>query len=287
MVFCLNPRHPLHLKPKTEEFLNLLLWSADQLLRPTFRNLTDSYESWAYRNGFLPQVAKLERQHLLERDPKAPADRLYRLTARGRLHALGGRDPEAQWARPWDGHWRLVLFDVPMGQNARRERLRRYLRSRAFGCLQGSVWITPDPVQGEREILAGGQVNVETLLLLEARPAAGESDAEIVDGAWDFAQINRRYARHLKVLARCPASELTDTGAARALRHWAAEEREAWLAAVRSDPLLPERLLPVEYLGRRAWEQRKAVLGRTGERLRTFAPWPMVHQSFVAGATKD
>jgi len=27
--------------------------------------------------------------------------------------------------------------------------------------------------------------------------AAGESDAEIVDGVWDFAQMNRRYARHL------------------------------------------------------------------------------------------
>ncbi len=127
------------MKPKTEELLNFLLWSADQLLRPTFRNLTDSYESWAYRNGLLPQVAKLERLQLLERDAQSPADRLYRLTEQGRLHALGGRDPEAQWARPWDGYWRLVLFGVPTGQNARRERLRRYLRSRAFGYLQGSV----------------------------------------------------------------------------------------------------------------------------------------------------
>jgi hypothetical protein len=38
---------------KTEEFLNLLLWSAEQLMRPTFRNLTDSYEAWAYRHGLL------------------------------------------------------------------------------------------------------------------------------------------------------------------------------------------------------------------------------------------
>jgi DNA-binding transcriptional regulator PaaX len=134
------------------------------------------------------------------------------------------------------------------------------------------VWITPDPVQGEREILAGGQVNVETLLLLEARPAAGESDAEIVDGAWDFAQINRRYARHLELLDRCPAGELADVGAAKVLRRWAADEREAWLAAVQSDPLLPERLLPAEYLGRRAWERRKTLLCRTGERLRIFVP---------------
>jgi len=260
------------MQPKTEELLNFLLWSADKLMRPNFRNLTDSYESWAYHNGLLPQIARLERHQLLERDPKSLADRLYRLTERGRLHALGGRDPQVQWSRHWDGRWRLVLFDVPSGQNARRERLRRYLRSRAFGCLQGSVWITPDAVHGEREILAGGQVNVESLLLLEARPAAGESDAEIVDGAWDFARINRLYSRHLEVLGRCPAGELADAGAAKSLRRWAADEREAWLAAVQADPLLPERLLPAEYLGCQAWERRKSVLKRAGERLRTFAP---------------
>lgn len=113
------------MQPKTEEFLNLLLWAGDMLARPTFRNLTDSYESWAYRNGLMRQVATLERKQYLERDTAAPDDRLYRLTAQGRLHVLGGREPETQWARPWDGQWRLVLFDVPTGQNAQRERLRR------------------------------------------------------------------------------------------------------------------------------------------------------------------
>jgi len=39
------------MQPRTEEFLNLLFWSAEKLMWPTFRNLTDSYESWAYRNG--------------------------------------------------------------------------------------------------------------------------------------------------------------------------------------------------------------------------------------------
>jgi hypothetical protein len=49
------------MQPKTEEFLNLLLWSADTLARPTFRNLTDSHESWTYRNGLMRQVATLEK----------------------------------------------------------------------------------------------------------------------------------------------------------------------------------------------------------------------------------
>lgn len=274
------------MQPKTWELLNFLLWSASTLLRPTFRNLTGSYESWAYRNGLLPQVAKLEKLELLERESNSRGDRLYRLTEKGRVQALGGRDPRVQWTRNWDGRWRLVLFDMPAGQNARRERLRRHLRSLAFGCLQGSVWITPDPVHLDRESLFGGKIGVEGLVVLEARPAAGESDEELVAGAWDFARINRRYARHLEVLERFPGGKLGDLRAARELRRWAADEREAWLAAVRCDPLLPERLLPPEYLGCRAWKRRAAVLARAGKHLHTFSSLQPNPQPFVAGATK-
>jgi len=57
------------------------------------------------------------------------------------------------------------------------------------------------------------------------RACAGESDAEIVAGAWDFERINRRYARHLRVLAERPGGALRN----------AAAEREAWLDAVTND----------------------------------------------------
>src|SRR6266536_3067902 len=148
-------------RPKSQAFLNFLLWSADKLARPTFRNLTDSYESWAYRNGLVKQLAALEKRQLIERNSSAPDDRVYRLTWQGRLHVLGGRDPQARWSREWDGRWRLVLFDVPTAQDSHRRRLRRYLHSRDFGCLQGSVWVTPDPLEEERRILVGAKMDVE------------------------------------------------------------------------------------------------------------------------------
>jgi phenylacetic acid degradation operon negative regulatory protein len=263
-------RHAPAVQPKTEEFLNLLLWSADMLAHPTFRNLTESYESWAYRKGLLRQVATLQERQLVERGTRAANDRLYRLTARGRLHVLGGRDPEEQWARPWDGQWRLVLFDVPTTQNVQRERLRRYLRDGSFGYLQRSVWITPDPLEAERRVLGGGKINVESLLLLEARPCAGESDAEIVAGAWDFEGINRRYARHLKLLDDRPRGALRNDATAKALLRWAAAEREAWLDAVTNDPLLPRRILPSDYLGQQAWRRRVKVLRAAGRQVHTF-----------------
>jgi len=260
------------MKPKTESFLNFLLWSTDKLFNPTFRKLTDSYEAWAYRNDLLRQVVTLEERQLVERNPASPDDRMYRLTRQGRLIALGGRDPQVQWARKWDGRWRLVLFDVPIARNAVHVKLWRYLRDRGFGCLQNSVWITPDPLDKERRIFGDGKIDVESLILLDARPCAGESDAEIVAGAWDFERINRCYARHLKVLGEKPVGALGNEVEAKALLGWAAAEHETWLEAVTSDPLLPEKILPADYLGQRAWRRRVEVFQEAGRQVRAFSP---------------
>ena len=258
------------MKPKTEEFLYFLLWSTELLTRPTVRNLTDSYEAWAYRHGLLRQTGRLEAQGFIERAAKNKRDRLYRLTELGRLHALGGRDPTTQWARRWDGQWRIVLFDVPVAQNVRRESLRRYLRMHGFGCLQGSVWITPNPLTEEQAVLEGGDINVRSLILLEARPCAGERDSQLVLAAWDFEEINQRYALHMEGLTRRPEAKVKDSEAAKELQRWAAAERQAWFEAVSIDPLLPECLHQPDYLGPRAWKQRVEVLSKAGEQMKEF-----------------
>jgi len=260
------------MESRTEEFLNLLFWTADSLMRPTFRNWTESYESWVYSSSFRRQLARLEQQRLLERDPGSPHERLYRLTAMGRLLVLGGRDPSERWARPWDGQWRMVVFDVPVQRNSERQRLRRYLRERGFGCLQQSVWITPDPMVEETQILADGKIDVGLLVLLEARPCAGESDAQIVTGAWDFTGINARYARYLAVVDQKPIRAIRNETSMKTLLRWASLERKAWLAAVRKDPLLPGRILPAGYLGQKAWRGHLQVLRELGRRAASFLP---------------
>ncbi len=259
------------MKPKTEEFLYFLLYSAEKLMQPTFRNLDSSFESWAYRNGLMRQLGRLEQNRLIEQDPAAsPNNRLYRLTAQGRLHVLGGRDPQAQWSRYWDGHWRLVLYDVPSTQNTHRIRLRRYLLDKGFGYLQKSVWITPDSVEAERKIMAGGETHVGSLMLMTARPCAGETDEKIVAEAWDFEFINNQYEQYLKILAKRPGGNIRGTEAGQRLQRWAAAERSAWLAAVQLDPMLPEKILPKGYLGKKAWQERTSVLPEIGRKLNNF-----------------
>ncbi len=249
--------------PKAEELLNILLWSAEFLVNPSWRSLFESYEGWAYRNGLLIQLGRLEQRQWVARKSRDRNDRVYRLSAQGRLHALGGRDPEARWGRGWDGRWRLVIFDIPSGQDAEREWLRRYLRGKDFGCLQNSVWITPDRMEEERRTLARGSIKVESLVLLEARACAGESDEEIVSGAWNFARINERYSRYLKTLEARPTGALKSEAAAKRFFRWISEERAGWLDAVTIDPLLPAKVLPANYLGQRAWRRRLQAMEET------------------------
>ncbi|HTY85959.1 MAG TPA: PaaX family transcriptional regulator C-terminal domain-containing protein [Candidatus Acidoferrum sp.] len=256
---------------KSEEFLFLLCWTCETLTHSTFRNLTDSYEGWVYRNGFQRQLQRLAKQQLIERRFDNTGDRLYRLTASGQLRALGGRNPEACWNRTWDGQWRLVLFDLPESRRHKRNQLRRYLRSLCFGYLQNSVWITPDPVNEQCALLADRTVNVESLIFLNARPSAGETDAEIVAGAWDFTELNRRYAQYKNVLHRHPRRSLHNLADANNLHRWLKAEREAWLNVMNGDPLLPASLLPPDYPGRVIWRERLAIMAEASHQMRLFS----------------
>jgi phenylacetic acid degradation operon negative regulatory protein len=245
--------------------------------RPTFRNLTDSFEEWARRNGLQPHLAELERRKWIESSHSRSGDRLCRLTKLGCELVIGRNDPPARWHRRWDGKWRIVLFDVPQNRATERARLRRTLAARGFGYLQNSVWISPDPTSAERSALASGPVDVELLTLLEGRPCAGERDEHIVAGAWDFGAINASHEQHARVLSRCPECKPATEAEARCLWKWFLEERVAWNDAMCIDPLLPKRLLPKEYLGMKNWNRRVLLLRRAATELRNvaaFSPWP-------------
>jgi len=259
-AFSLGLVHGPTVKLQKEEFLYELLWMADTILNPTWNNLFDNFETWAARKGLLRRLHELEHRRFLEHSLAPSLERILQLTELGRLHALGGRDPEACWARPWDRRWRLVIFDVPTRHNSARCRLRRHLRARHFGYLQNSVWISPDPTSEERQLLRDAKVDVESLLFLEAHPCGGESDADIAAGAWDFPGINEAYTRYLAVLKEHPRRENHGNSARRSIQAWIRSERLAWLEAIELDPLLPTCLCPKDYLGPKAWDARQRAI---------------------------
>jgi len=240
------------MREQAEEWLSVLLWGADNLMAPTLQNLLESYEGWEYRTRFRHQLRSLERRQLLRRERRA-GKLVYRLTEKGRLAALGGRDPRERWQRGWDGRWRMIIFDLPVGAKAVRLRLLRWLRQNGFGYLQDSVWITPDPIHELTDSLSGFREDVEALTVMEARCISGSAPDAFVSGAWKFSEINARYQRYLEFLCG-------RTGKGKENASWLGHERQLWNDAVILDPLLPRQLWPKNYLGEQAWNKRKAAL---------------------------
>jgi DNA-binding transcriptional regulator PaaX len=242
--------------------LRVMLSVSDGLMQVSLEVLTSAWGRWLGPQRFARKLAQLERLGLVEQTGFSQEDpgRVIRLTEAGRLAEAGGRDPNASWQRAWDGRWRMVLFDVQERKRTDRIRLQRRLRRLHFGYLQDSVWISPDAVETLRKALGGFTADAALLTLMEAQPCSGESDADLVRGAWDFARINRCYDDYLEILRGGSAAM-----GERTRRNWLQTEWRAWHRAVRGDPLLPEVLLPHGYRGREAWERRRERMGRLVE----------------------
>lgn len=180
-------------------------------------------------------------------------ERIIRLTADGQRTCRANLDPEQLWSRPWDGTWRIVAFDIPEVDAALRARLRRKLHEHRFGWLQNSVWITPDPVDEFRALLSEKRLLPDSLALLEARPAGGESNEAMVASAWDFAALDKSHDHYLKILQLHP-NRLQKPAA---WLSWLETEHRAWSRLTRQDPFLPRSLSPRFYRGQTIWKARQ------------------------------
>lgn len=262
-----SPRtdHSPRVKQKTEEFLNFMLWNCDRLLNPSFRNLSGPFEAWCQRTGANRHLDRLEQRQLIETRTEPDEKRLLRLTQAGRTAFFGNRDPREHWDRQWDGQWRMIMFDLRLDQNTERQRLRRYLHSRGFGVLQKSVWVTPHPLADEAKLLAETKVNAKSMIFLHARPAAGETDEEIVTTTWDFDQINGRWKGYLDHLETLPRTSLQSERDTQAFYDWTVQERQQWQRAIAPDPLLPKPICPPGYLGEKAWTLRQKAMATTSK----------------------
>jgi phenylacetic acid degradation operon negative regulatory protein len=256
----------MNAKIQAEEILTLIAYGLEMVTLPTLHKWDQSYEGWLYRNGLLRRIRYLEAQKLLARE-KHGAEWVWRLTSEGSLKAGGGFNPEIRWERPWDGWWRQLVFDLPVGQQRARVQLIRWLRQQRFGYLQDSVWITPDPVEEVSAAVERFRDDAESFTILECRCAKGFANASLVAGAWPFGQIQRAYEVYREFASQ--ALKRLDQPALhpRELFALLREERRQWLAAVHLDPLLPRSLWPAKYEGARVWQIRCGLLRKLAHRV--------------------
>lgn len=249
---------------KSNDWLGLFLWGFDILMNPNSQTLLESFESWNYRNRLRLDLIQLRRSGMVEcRGARNQSQ--WRLTEQGRQAAIGGIDPALRWSRKWDGRWRLLLFDLPARQQRLRLTLWRWLRRQRFGYLQQSVWIVPDAINESGIPLRQLKLTPESLTVIEGAPTPLHSNDDIVQSAWDFALINRNYKA---VIELATAGRRFVRGAKPVeMRKWLAGERTAWMEAITADPLLPEVLLPKDYLGQKAFRERRITFSILSEAL--------------------
>lgn len=244
------------MNPKMEQVLWLLLWSVDTAMNPSYRNLFDSFEIWAYRNGLQRRLQYLEsRKQVLKERKLAGTDFLMKLPECDRASILAGREPESVWSREWDGRWRMVLFDLPAKDRILRARLWRWLRANGYGLLQQSIWITPDPDLALEKRWRKKNPTLSKLALFDALPSAATDNLQVVESAWDFARINDAYSQletHLEFLESAGAGD-------EQLNAWLVTEWELRKKALFLDPMLPRALHPQGYRGVDAWNKHAAA----------------------------
>lgn len=51
--------------------------------------------------------------------------------------------------QPWDGRWRVIIWDVPELRRSARDRIRAALKKLGFVRIQRSVWVTPYPCRDQ------------------------------------------------------------------------------------------------------------------------------------------
>jgi phenylacetic acid degradation operon negative regulatory protein len=242
-----------------EETLTLLVYCTKQITMPSLRDLNQGYEGWLFRNGLLQRLHYLEAQKFLERE-RARTGWVWQLTQAGRNRADVSLDPSIRWDRPWDGWWRLIIFDLPTHEHRARASLVRWLRENGFGYLQDSVWIRADPVDELAATLKQHQEDAASFTVLESRCVRGFSNAGLVAGAWPFARINDAYRVYISFARRQLRSVRRRRQHPRDLFAVLRAERSVWREAFERDPLLPRCLWPSGYAGPAAWRLRRRLL---------------------------
>ncbi len=119
--------------------------NALQLLKPFLkdRKYSDRQVRSAYNS--------LVRQKIVERVIEKNGTESVRISIRGksRLRAFAIESLSVEKPHSWDGKWRIVMFDIPVGKDRGRTAFRFKLKQLGFVQFQRSAWIYPYPCEEE------------------------------------------------------------------------------------------------------------------------------------------
>lgn len=172
------------------------------------------------------------------------------LTAPGRRLLTEGAERIYSFGAPrpaWDGRWLVVMATVPESRRRLRHQLRTKLTWAGFGSPAPGMWISPHPARAPEALETMRELGLDNSAFSFHGEFGGiGSQREMVDQAWDLAEIAAQYEGFLDEFAGLRPSPGTEVVLAqvRLVHEW---RRFPFL-----DPQLPTELLPPRWIGDRA-----------------------------------
>jgi len=133
---------------------------------------------------------------------------------------------------PWDGYWRLVVYDIPENQRRFRQFIRRKLIELGFANIQKSTWLSPLPVDPWIKQLKK-EIGRESRLFLAISRLVDSDPRKLVAEFWP---INSWQKEAMKFLAKIGKKDKLSF----------ADQRLFW-QLVAKHPLVPLDLLPASW----------------------------------------
>jgi phenylacetic acid degradation operon negative regulatory protein len=239
-----------------EALLESLQWFGSFACSPMIFLRNDTFPS---RHAYHAAVRRLEQKGLATWRTRGGLEPVLCLTEQGEARLDPSARPHAWWNRTWNGNWYLLAYDVPESSRPYRRTLRAFLRRLRLGCLQKSVWVTPNDIRPDFDDLCKAAGLSSFAFLFQAKTVLGLSPEVVVGQSWDLQALRDRHAWFIRSASQCEtdlAKEDVGAGDAVALSRTVAD---AYRSVMADDPLLPRSLWPDDYLGEKVFDLHERV----------------------------
>jgi phenylacetic acid degradation operon negative regulatory protein len=203
------------------------------------RDILDAGEAF----GLAPATVRVALTRLVRAGDLVSDQSVYALSPR-HLERQRAQDAEMDPTRhPWDGTWETIVVTSTGRDAASRADLRRRLASRRLAMLREGVWMRPDNLPRDNS------PEPDTIRLL----ATHDDARELAERLWDLPAWAATGRALLDTTAHGTTFADRFTGAAALVRH------------LRTDPALPEALLPDDWPGadmRQGYEDFRSEIKR-------------------------
>lgn len=225
-------------------------------------------EYWLEESAMVPSGALVDLMHDLNISPSGTRTLLSRLKEEGRLVAVkNGRrtyyalSPKARHRLsegfdlirtfatgklPTTPVWTTLLFSIPEGQRAMRQKLRKGLSWMLFAPLYDGTWISPQP-RSQQVLTLCHKLGVQEATMIQGDISMAGTHLGNPVNAWDLELAHRLYTNFSKILAepleQLSKGRITPPEAMR-LR---TETINVFRGLPRFDPDLPLSLLPADW----------------------------------------